>query len=134
MGKSQLRRVSWHDVETRLEEVKGEVARKYDSLFGIPRGGLIVALLLSYKTGLPVVLDLARITLKTLVVEDIIHTGDTIGRLLRAQGSSYPPDIFTLYIRTKKYALAFPAKQTRDWLIFPWEDEKSSLKDGTFTR
>ena len=134
MGKSQLRRVSWHDVETRLEEVKGEVARKYDSLFGIPRGGLIVALLLSYKTGLPVVLDLARITLKTLVVEDIIHTGDTIGRLFRAQGSSYLPDIFALYIRTKKSPLSFPSKQPRDWLIFPWEDESSSLKDGTFTR
>lgn len=66
-----------------------EIARRGRSLgikkiFGVSRGGIPLAIKISYRMDeLPVVYQRRQITNDTLVVEDIIHSGKTIQRFLR---------------------------------------------------
>jgi len=50
---------------------------KYDGLYAIPRGGLIVGVCLAHRLQLPM-LQKEHITDKTLIVDDICDTGKTL--------------------------------------------------------
>ena len=132
------RHVSIEEVKSILEDIKGDVAERYGSIFGIPRGGLPVATILSLKTDLPVLLSKWEIGKDTLVVDDIVDHGTTLRGLFAHCETFGPdkrrPDVFALYFRTRKFTFVFPSQDAGDdWIVFPWEDEESSKYDRTFT-
>jgi len=49
---------------------------KYDGLYAVPRGGLVVGVCFAHRLGLPM-LEKEHITNKTLLVDDICDTGKT---------------------------------------------------------
>jgi uncharacterized protein len=125
------KRYSW----AQFEEDCGKIfvwarEKKFNSVYGIPRGGLVIAVKLSHLLNIPLVLDRDDITRQTLVVDDIADSGGTIERLKNTLGdhcvvatiykgehSSVTPDFF---LRVK-----------RDWIVFPWETDATSKYDGT---
>ena len=136
-GERSQRHISWEEIDSTLDYVKDEVRERYRSLFDIPRGGLIVALLLSYKTGLRTFLDERAIEQDTLVVDDIVDQGPTLrhlfSRCTKFGPDEHCPDVLALYFRTREFAFAFPAQDAGDdWLVFPWEDAESSKRDRIF--
>ena len=86
-----------------------------DGIYGVPRGGLILAVCLSHRLKLPL---LATPTKYTLIVDDIADSGTTllcykktrncIITLFKHPQSKVNPDI---WIRAKKDR----------WIDFPWE-------------
>lgn len=105
--------------------------KKFKNVFGIPRGGLIVAVKLSHLLEIPVILSTEDISAATFVVDDIVDEGNTLSRFLGSlhckvmtaslylgQNSSIEPDLF------------FHKKI--NWIVFPWETNASSRYDGTF--
>jgi len=122
--------ISW----ATIDELVGIIARKIhtdspniDSIYGIPRGGLIPAVLLSHKLGLPLVQQPKS---NSLVVDDISDSGNTFidfidtlykphvyfsgvktATLFERENTAFSPDYVGLHI---KY---------QDWLVFPWEYE-----------
>lgn len=50
---------------------------KFDGIYPIPRGGLIPGVFLSHSLDLPI-LDIYDVTEKTLIVDDICDTGETL--------------------------------------------------------
>ena len=96
---------------------------------GVPRGGLIAAVMLSHKLGI----DYAPLTTckmlpkklrkKTLVVDDIVDSGVTALKLADEDFT-----IASLCFRTtSKYKpFAYGEKISKDdWIVFPWEIEES---------
>lgn len=99
---------------------------KFESIYGIPRGGLVVAVRLSHLLDLPMIFDYQLIGPRTLVVDDIADSGGTLRNLYRVLSHLEPPRSATLFTTpwTEFKPTFFVAEKTDkdSWLIFPWED------------
>lgn len=91
---------------------------RFDGIYGIPAGGLVLAVYLHYRLKLPLML---APTENTLVVDDIVDTGFTMSHyiskcnftvaLFCKRGGKWQPNI---WLREK----------TDKWVRFPWEGEE----------
>ena len=88
-----------------------------DSVMGLPRGGLIPAVMVSHRLGLPLV------TLPephTLVIDDIADSGVTL---------TNAPGIYTAVLHYKPHTSVFKPDlysveyKGDDFLVYPWEHE-----------
>ena len=125
---------SWDQFESDCNKIAGLIkknGRKIDSLYGIPRGGLVLAVRLSHKLGLPLIMHNADIGKETLIVDDIADSGDTmIGFLGRKKYVTA-----TLFCNpSSKYAPTYFCRKKTNWIVFPWEEEKTSKYDGTIIK
>ena len=101
------------------------------NIYGVPRGGLIPAVMLSHLTGLPLITSSRFISNETIVVDDIIDTGHTLKRLLARKK---PLAVASVWYHPKaviKPDFYVNLKKTEDWLVFPFETIKSSKYDKT---
>jgi len=88
------------------------------NIYGIPRGGLVVATYVSHMSGLPITDQPNK---NTLICDDIADTGKTllpykdckIATIYYHKQSKVVPDI---WIYEKK----------NDWILFPWETIEST--------
>lgn len=90
----------------------------FDGIYGIPAGGLVLAVYLHYRLKLPLLLAPAE---NTLIVDDIVDTGFTMSHyiskgnftvaLFFKEGGRWKPNI---WLREK----------TDKWILFPWEGEE----------
>lgn len=88
---------------------------KFDFIYGIPRGGWVVAVALSHRLGIPVAKF--RVNEKVLVVDDISDSGGTLKDLRRFK-------IATIFVKDKSTVKPdFYWKKIREeiWIEFPWE-------------
>ena len=89
-----------------------------DSVMGLPRGGLIPAVMISHELGLPYVIHPGK---NTLVVDDINDTGHTLSKA---------PGVYHAVLHhkpTSKFKPNFYAKEVGDqWIVYPWEREDSN--------
>jgi hypoxanthine phosphoribosyltransferase len=106
-------RLTWEDVMDAIEVLSVHLGGK--KLFGIPRGGLIVAALLSYR-------GCERVPLLdhgVYAVDDIADTGQTLlgygergiktAALYKRKGCAFVPDTYAYDI------------DSSDYILFPWE-------------
>jgi hypoxanthine phosphoribosyltransferase len=114
--------LSWDDtmdlVNTLCEKIITEQPN-IDSVFGLKRGGLIPAVMISHKLGLPwsdVMLP------NTLVVDDICDTGITLKNTV---------GVYTAVLHYKPHTSCYKPNiyaQKHDgdeWIIYPWERKDS---------
>ena len=125
---------SWENVTDEIDNLVSILSEKnlpIDSIYGIPRGGLIPAVMLSHKLDLPFVLNPTE---NTLVVDDISDSGLTLGdhhlhgaiytlTLHMRNGSKYEPTIYGKFIDSDK------------WIVYPWElSDSQSIQDYKLTK
>jgi hypoxanthine phosphoribosyltransferase len=119
------KRISWEKVGNMIDELGKKIKKskiKFDGVYGIPRGGLPMAVILSHELNIPVLLYPTK---NTLVVDDISDNGFTLQRIKNKK-------IATLY--STKWTVTKPdwfidmKKSKDDWIIFPWE--KDTEKKG----
>ena len=117
--------VSWWDMSDIIKDLAEKIPFEVpliDSIYGIPRGGLIPAVILSHKLGLPLVDIIGR---NTLVVDDMSDSGVTLSKM---------PGQFTAVLFHKPHTSCFtPNVWSRlhegdEWLVFPWEEFDSPAK------
>ena len=129
---------SWSDFDEDMNKIAAWAKpRNFKSVYGIPRGGLVLAIKLSHILDIPLVLHRGDITPNTLVVDDIVDKGKTLKRFLRSVDiNCFVASIFwnssspvkpNLFVRKKKRN----TKKKKYWIVFPWETEASSRYDGT---
>ena len=96
---------------------------KFQNIYGVPRGGLIVAIALCHKTGLPFVTHPGT-KQETLIVDDICDRGYTLDKLRKYRCA-------TIYYR--KNDLFEPDYWIIDaedkFIVFPWETKASAKMD-----
>lgn len=127
--------LTWEDITKQVNNLVVKLEprkREFTGIFGIPRGGLIPAVMLSHILQIPWVQSTDKIMPGTLVVDDIIDTGKTSSRLVTGKNCS----VATLYYQEESifvpdfYGVKLP-KDNFDWMIFPWETINSSGYDYT---
>jgi len=107
---------TWADVETFIEEASNQY-RDVRGVYGPARGGLVFAVMLSHRLGVPMLMAPCD---GCLIVDDICDEGDTlyhyrktldckIATMYYVQGATVTPDFWML------------EKTRGDWVTFPWE-------------
>lgn len=117
---------TWRDVE---EYIKG-VCEKYKGIdlsgvYGIPRGGLILAVMISHRMKLPLLLAPVR---NCLIVDDICDSGESLLHYKKNSSSLNKPLYHITTMVHKENPLVQPEYYSKekndDWIVFPWEDDE----------
>lgn len=112
--------LEWSEIHELVNILCKKIITEYptiDSVMGLPRGGMIPAVLISHELNLPFVLHPGK---NTLVVDDINDTGETLSK---APGAYWA----TLHHKpTSKFQYNFYAREiSEQWIVYPWEREDS---------
>lgn len=116
----EKKHVSWEEYDKGIKDlIKKIPSDKYDSIYALPRGGLLIGVMLSHNLDLPLLENIEDINEKTLVVDDISDSGNTLTALLKNK----EVDVATLYERKgSNYKPLYTHKFLNHdlWLVFPW--------------
>ncbi|MFH1193709.1 MAG: hypothetical protein V1661_01805 [bacterium] len=130
MEGAEMKKYSWKMFDSDCEKIAERLKNaNYKNIFGIPRGGLMVAIRLSYFLSIPLILETEKIEKETLVMDDICDSGKTILKLRDLLG--FMPDFISIFNKGQPYPIYY-CRDTDEWVVFPWETEASSKYDGTF--
>ncbi len=132
----KLKFFTWEEFEKAAEEIflwiqKSSRDRKFDGIYGIPRGGWCLAVKLSHLFGknkdgnliLPVIQDESKITENTIIADDISDSGKQLEKyrgkfivtIFYRQGSPLLPNAWAI----------LKEKQDERYVVFPWENAKN---------
>jgi len=127
---------NWKWVDEQIDKI-GEQMEGFEKpqfITGVPRGGLIPAVLMSHRFGIPYIgLEAAKtlpgdLKKKVLVIDDIADSGNTLAQIERHNFQTA-----TLARRySSTYTPSMVGQDIRDdhWLVFPWENIRSkSIQD-----
>ena len=123
--------VTWEEVENAVKYFEYKYNTEQldcELILGIPRGGLVLATMLSYRLDLPLHIAGEPISdSKVLVVDDIADTGKTLERVLKNLSHSI---VLTMHYHQQStiepYAWLYEKKDK--WIVYPWEgDIKNSI-------
>jgi len=122
---------TWQKFEKDCKKIAAWARRKgFKNIYGIPRGGLVVAIKLSHLLDIPLVLNKEDVMRKTLIVDDVVDAGKTIERLILAIGNKR--SVASLYFADgAKMKPDFFVRCKKKWIIFPWETTATSKYDNT---
>ena len=115
--------VSWKDIEEYVNEVETYYKnKKITGVYGLARGGLIFAVLISHRLNIPLLMAPAE---DCIIVDDICDSGES---LVHYQNNSSGDKKNKYHITTmyyKKNNLVEPElwlkRKTDKWIVYPWE-------------
>ena len=119
--------LSWDEIEDAIESLAHQIkqsGKKIGSMDGLARGGLIPAVMLSHKLGIPFMNENNNDEGYILIVDDICDTGETL------EYYDIHDYILTATIHHKQTAIIEPnfyyslAPQDK-WIVYPWEQRNS---------
>ena len=120
-----MKELSWQQfdqaVSALAQEFKG---RTFSGVFGVPRGGLCLAVALSHALDRPLLLAPAA---DALIVDDVYETG----RTLEALREQFPDASFAVWVSKcqVRWWTTVEVSRANDWLVFPWESQERAADD-----
>tara|TARA_Y100000991_G_scaffold172394_1_gene134150 strand:+ start:306 stop:701 length:396 start_codon:yes stop_codon:yes gene_type:complete len=89
---------------------------KFSGIYGVPRGGLCLAVALSHKLNINLISEPMK---NSLIVDDIYETGITLNTFKDIDGAMF----FVLFSKIKPlwWNTVYISKK-REWIVFPWEN------------
>ena len=126
--------IDWNEIEALIFQLLYRIRTsdlKFDNIYGLPRGGLIPAVMLSHRLNIPLVKG--DVGPNTLIVDDICDSGETLDKFVRKYQTlySFPFNLKTAVLHYKPHTSCFEPtfnakKWDKDnWLVYPWETENS---------
>jgi len=113
--------VTWDFVEESVEKMVERIRgfRKFSGVYGLPCGGLCLAVMLHHRLKIPMLNHAAK---NSVIVDDIADSGKSLCHFAEDKTSF----ITTLYYH--KQSLVEPnlwlKEKTDRWVVFPWENQK----------
>ncbi len=125
--------LSWKRYSNYVDEVAKSILREdnvYSDIYGIPRGGLIPAVMLSHILNIRVITDVGEISEKTLICDDINDSGKTLEDFLDLFNFSLDVAVIINNDHSSflpKY-IGFENKKCL-WISFPYESENDTISE-----
>ncbi len=131
--------LSWDDVEVLVKKLCDKILvskLEIKDIWGLPRGGLIPAVMVSHKLGIP--MTKGTITPNTLIIDDICDSGVTFANYFEKYQEEYAFafNLKTACLHYKPHTSVFEptlfANQwsSNNWIIYPWErNDSNSIQD-----
>ena len=115
---------SWKEFDKSVEYIANQCRfREFSGIYGIPRGGLCLAVALSHKLKIKLISEPIK---NSLIVDDIYETGITLNPFKDIEGAMF----FVLFskINPTWWNTVFISKKS-EWIVFPWENTLNSKSD-----
>ncbi len=116
--------VTWKDMEDYVEDLIVELNKNNihpTGVYGVPRGGLILATLVSYKMDIPLLLNASK---GCLIIDDIADSGRTLLHYTENDTQFNKYYISTMFYHERSLVKPdfFKFEKKDNWIVFPWEE------------
>ena len=125
--------VEWEDLERDIDKIVSQV-KEVDYVVGIPRGGLIIAVMVSHRLGIKHMtvdhlekleefnLDIDK--KRILIVDDISDSGQTLKRYKKEGYTTATLDVRNSTITVPDHYVNW--LDNTNWIVYPWERKDSN--------
>tara|TARA_A100001388_G_scaffold219449_1_gene170105 strand:+ start:83 stop:478 length:396 start_codon:yes stop_codon:yes gene_type:complete len=115
---------TWEEFDKSVNYIANECGSKeFSGIYGVPRGGLCLAVALSHKLKIKLISEPIK---NSLIVDDVYETGITLNTFKDIEGAIF----FVLFSKIKPiwWNTVFISGK-KDWIVFPWENPKNKNSD-----
>ena len=115
---------TWQEFDKSVEFIANKCKNlEFSGIYGIPRGGLCLAVALSHKLKVKVISEPIN---NSLIVDDVYETGFTLNPLKKVEGAMF----YVLFSKKEPtWWNAVNISQKKEWIIFPWENSENTFYD-----
>ena len=115
---------TWSEFDKSVERIANKCRfKEFSGIYGVPRGGLCLAVALSHKLKIELFSEPKK---NSLIVDDVYETGITLTTFKDIEGATF----FVLFSKVKPtwWNTVFISKKSQ-WIVFPWENSLNSNSD-----
>ena len=115
---------TWGEFDKSVEYIANKCKfLKFSGIYGVPRGGLCLAVALSHKLKINLIKEPKK---NSLIVDDVYETGITLNTFKGIEGAMF----FVLFSKIKPtwWNTVFITEKN-EWIVFPWENTLNSESD-----
>ena len=115
---------TWSDFDKSVEQIANKCKfQDFSGIYGVPRGGLCLAVALSHKLKINLISEPIR---NSLIVDDVYETGISLETFKDIEGAMF----FVLFSKVKPiwWNTVFISEKS-EWIVFPWENTLNVQKD-----
>ena len=115
---------TWDEFDKSVEHIANKCKfLKFSGIYGVPRGGLCLAVALSHKLNLNLISEPKK---NSLIVDDVYETGITLNTFKGIEGAMF----FVLFSKIKPtWWNTVKIAKEREWIVFPWENTINFNRD-----
>ena len=96
---------------------------QFSGIYGVPRGGLCLAVALSHKLNINLISEPIK---NSLIVDDVYETGNTLNAFKDIEGAMF----FVLFSKIEPIWWNTVYKSDKkEWIVFPWENTLNFKSD-----
>ena len=108
---------TWSEFDKSVEHIANECKfLKFSGIYGVPRGGLCLAVALSHKLKINLISEPIK---NSLIVDDVYETGITLNSFKNIEGAMF----FVLFSKIKPtWWNTVKISEKKEWIVFPWEN------------
>ena len=109
---------SWSEFDKSVEHIANKcMFFKFSGVYGVPRGGLCLAVALSHKLRINLISEPIK---NSLIVDDVYETGITLNTFKDIKGATF----FVLFSKVEpSWWNSVHISEKKDWIVFPWESK-----------
>ena len=113
---------TWSEFDRSVDYIANQCKScKLSGIYGVPRGGLCLAVALSHKLNIKLIEKPIR---NSLIVDDVFETGLTLSNFKNIKGANF----YVLFSKKKPiWWNAVNLTYKEEWIVFPWENKENEL-------
>ena len=115
---------NWCEFDKSVEYIANKCKfLEFSGIYGIPRGGLCLAVALSHKLKINLISEPIK---NSLIVDDIYETGITLKAFKHIEGAMF----FVLFSKVSPtWWNSVHISEKNEWIVFPWENPLNLQSD-----
>ena len=115
---------TWGEFDKSVEHIANRCKLSdFSGIYGVPRGGLCLAVALSHKLKINLLSEPIK---NSLIVDDVYETGITLNNFKDIDGAMF----FVLFSKIKPlwWNTVYMSEKS-EWIVFPWENDANLQSD-----
>ena len=115
---------TWDEFDKSVELIASKCEfLEFSGIYGVPRGGLCLAVALSHKLKINLISEPIK---NSLIVDDVYETGLTLNSFKNIEGATF----FVLFSKlSPTWWNSVFMSEKNEWILFPWENSSNLQND-----
>ena len=115
---------TWNEFDKSVDYIANKCKFwKISGIYGVPRGGLCLAVALSHKLNIKLI---EKPLNYSLIVDDVYETGTTLSNYKDIEGANF----FVLISKMKPgWWNTVNTSLKKEWIVFPWENKENMINE-----